>query len=271
MRKPVPPREVAFIDVDGLNIDVEIATRPIARCSMDQCGGHCCRLGAIVSPEEVRTIDALLIRILPLLRPHARRGIRRLGWRFMQDVHEPYADPSKRYKATRVIDGTCVFRMARAEGGCALHALALQDGVRIPDYKPRECVLFPVNDSVDGIVHMHTWKGYPCTEVQITHKPAYQTLQTELTILLGITGYQKLTDGIAALEATDVRLKPIPFSDPEPRPRGRPPKRQPHCHPAAAASKHRQTVPSCTPGIQPDTESDPLFGQPPLKPPNKVV
>jgi hypothetical protein len=211
------------IPVNGIEIGAEVVARPVSPCSMGDCCGLCCRFGAIVDDAEQARIDQILPRLLPRLRPDARQAIRRWGWAFRQEVHERYADPDRRYRATRVAGGLCVFALDRETGGCALHQLALEDGVPVQHYKPRECVLFPLSDVVRGRLHLHRWPGYPCTTESRAAAPAYRTLAYELRLVLGDEGYAALEASVEALSQAGVTFELEPYDDPAPVPRGRRP------------------------------------------------
>ena len=159
---------------------------------MGACGGQCCRFGALIDAREQARIAPLVPRIAPRLRPAARRVLRRNGWHFRQPVRERYVDANQPLSATRVADGLCVFVLDQEAGGCALHQLALEDNVPIEHYKPLECLLFPLNDVVRGVVHLHQWEGYPCTARSPNLQPAFRTLKRELSLILGDEGYEAL-------------------------------------------------------------------------------
>lgn len=217
-KKPCTSIEVAHVDVGA-----DLVTRQVAPCSMLKCKGQCCRFGAMVELTQARQIDQLLPRLLPLMRPEARRVVRRLGWSFRGTVQERYAHTLRAHTASRVVQDRCVFVQDQEHGGCLLHALALEDNVPVLQYKPPECVLFPLNGVQDGQLHVHTWQGYPCTTDHPSHPAAYESLSHELQIVLGDAGYQTLKSQIDALKAEGIPFESDVPPDPPPVSRGRPP------------------------------------------------
>ena len=98
------------------------------------CEGVCCRDGRPpVYPEEARRIDEHLHRILPLLRPEARKVVAAEGYL------------SRRRKAgqtlVRVAAGWCVF----FNQGCTLHRLGAAEGAAFR-YKPWALRRLPVGE-----------------------------------------------------------------------------------------------------------------------------
>lgn len=224
---PAPARRTcASVQIGETRVGTDIARRRLAPCSIHACRGQCCRFGAVVELSQAREIDALLPRLLPLIRPEARRLVGRLGWSFKGTVKERYASGETLQTASRVVRDRCVFVMDQEAGGCALHALALQDGVEITRYKPRECVLFPLNGLREGELHVHTWAGYPCTEESEHHAAALHTLQDELSLALGSEGYLALRETLEALEREGIFFEPELPPDPPPVARGRPPSKR---------------------------------------------
>ncbi|MBI4905986.1 MAG: DUF3109 family protein [Acidobacteria bacterium] len=101
------------------------------------CDGICCHNGRPpVYPEERDRIDAVLPRILPLMRSSARKLVERDGYF------------SRRMKAgqpsLRVDAGWCVF----FNHGCVLHKLGIEEGDPFR-YKPCICSLFPLDRRAD--------------------------------------------------------------------------------------------------------------------------
>jgi Fe-S-cluster containining protein len=110
------------------------------------CDGKCCQNGRpSVSPPEQKTIQKVLKRTLPLLRPAARKLIERSGWL------------SKRTKLkqpmVRVVDQYCVF----FNEGCTLHKVGAEDGAAY-QYKPVQCALFPLEPTGQpGEYYVRQW------------------------------------------------------------------------------------------------------------------
>lgn len=217
------PKSCASVQVGETRVGTDVVRRRLAPCSLEACRGQCCRFGAVVELSQAQVIEALLPRLLPLIRPEARRLVRRLGWSFKGTVRERYAAGETLQTASRVVRDRCVFVMDQEAGGCALHALALEDGVEVTRYKPRECVLFPLNGMREGELYVHTWAGYPCTADAASHPTALHTLQDELSLALGAEGYARLRETLEALEREGIIFEPNLPPDPPPVARGRPP------------------------------------------------
>jgi hypothetical protein len=119
--KPEPPK-------------VEVANLATAHfdCVYPTCGGICCMNGRpAVEVAEQATIRANLPRLLPLLRPHARRLVEKSG--FLSDQEKDGLPTLK------VSQGWCAFW----NDGCVLHQLGASEGDRFK-YKPWRCALFPL-------------------------------------------------------------------------------------------------------------------------------
>lgn len=216
------PPVVEQLRVSSHVVGADLVSRRLAPCSMHECGGRCCRFGAIVTLTQAERITGLVPRLLPLLRPSARRLVHRLGWSFKGTVQERYAETQEPHTASRVVEERCVFVMDAHKGGCALHALAMEDAVPVHTYKPLECVLFPLNGVVDGRVHVHGWSGYPCTHDAREHLPAYEVLKEELELMMGSDAYSELVKQIETLRAEGIEFIPAVRPDPSPVARGRP-------------------------------------------------
>src|SRR5579872_7004666 len=102
------------------------------------CEGICCKNGRpSVDRDEQKAIAKVIARVLPHLRPEARKLIEKEGFL------------SKRTKLgnpmLRVVDGWCVF----FNRGCTLHKVGVSDGDAY-QYKPVQCALFPLERGEDG-------------------------------------------------------------------------------------------------------------------------
>jgi Fe-S-cluster containining protein len=142
------------------------------------CEGLCCRNGRPpVYPEEERSIDAVLLRIVPTLRPEARVMLEKSGYL------------SRRRKAAqrmlRVVGGWCVF----FNQGCTLHRLGASEGAAFR-YKPAACSLFPLTrDDRGWYVRQMGYKGeiwdLPCLNPDSTRVPATESLVQEIAMAAG--------------------------------------------------------------------------------------
>lgn len=173
----------------------------------------CCSHGAFwADAEDEQRVTAAAARLKAKHWQHARTG-RALG---IAELDELEGEPAGR---TRTVDGACVFlnRPGFAGGeGCALHALALREGVHPLERKPDVCWQLPVRRTQEhverpdgttvlvssigefdrrgwgeGGADLHWW----CTSSPAAHvspDPLYLTYRAELTALLGLAAYDAL-------------------------------------------------------------------------------
>lgn len=140
------------------------------------CDGICCKNGRpSVDPSEQAAIEKVLKRVLPHVRPQARKLIESAG--FLSN-RSKLGQPM-----LRVVDGWCVFFNA----GCTLHKVGMQDGEAY-QYKPSQCALFPLERGADGEWYVRQW-GYQgeawdlfCLNPQQSDKPAVESLAEELAL-----------------------------------------------------------------------------------------
>jgi hypothetical protein len=145
-------------------------------CSFGRgCDGVCCRNGrpSVDAAEAVR-ITALLPRVLPRLRPEARKLVEAEG--FLSN-RKKLGQPM-----LRVAGGWCVLFNA----GCTLHGVGAEDGDPLA-YKPSQCALFPLEKG-DAGWYVRQW-GYEgeqwdlfCLNPANTARPARETLAGELAL-----------------------------------------------------------------------------------------
>jgi hypothetical protein len=140
------------------------------------CDGICCRNGRPpVYPDESERIGANLKKILPALRPEARRIIEKEGFL------------SRRHKAgqpmLRVLDRWCIF----FNRGCVLHKIGAAEGDKFR-YKPAVCALFPLTKDQDDrwYVRQKGFKGEIwdlfCLDPQSTTVRAVDSSREEIAL-----------------------------------------------------------------------------------------
>lgn len=100
------------------------------------CNDGCCDHGVDVSVVERDRILARADELEP------RLGVSRDAW-FTAGVNADADFPGGASTRTAIVNGTCVFRLARARG-CALHAFALERDEDYHGIKPMVSSLFPV-------------------------------------------------------------------------------------------------------------------------------
>ncbi len=140
------------------------------------CDGICCQAGRPpVYPEEKERIDANLAKILPELRPEARKTIEKKGY-LSSRTHAGQA-------MMRNQGGWCVF----FNQGCVLHKLGAMEGDKYL-YKPVACSLFPLQkDERDRwYVRQKGYKGEKwdifCLDPNASPMPAREALEAELEL-----------------------------------------------------------------------------------------
>lgn len=149
------------------------------------CEGLCCRNGRPgLFDDERKRILKNLRRILPLLRPAARRLIEKNGIVTRRKREGLPLAP--------VVDGWCVF----FNEGCVLHKLGAEEGDKFR-YKPIQCSLFPLLPDGEGnwYVRQHGYKNEPwdlfCLSPTNSKVPAVESLQEEMALAATLTRYSK--------------------------------------------------------------------------------
>jgi hypothetical protein len=140
------------------------------------CEGICCRDGRPgLRQEEKRRIERRLQKILPLLRPEARKLVQKHGIVTRRTREGLPLVP--------VIQGWCVF----FNQGCVLHRLGEEEGDKFR-YKPVQCSLFPLLPDDDGTwyVRQQGYKNEPwnlfCLAPGNSTVPAVQSLREEIAL-----------------------------------------------------------------------------------------
>ncbi|MCE9562572.1 MAG: DUF3109 family protein [Planctomycetes bacterium] len=139
------------------------------------CEGICCKNGRpSVDPTEQETINAVMPRALPLLRPEARKVVEAEG---ILSNRTKLGQPM-----LRVVGGWCVL----FNGGCVLHKIGTEDGDAY-QYKPTQCALFPLEKGDDGwYVRQHGYQGEKwdlfCLNPKESKRSAVESLAGELEL-----------------------------------------------------------------------------------------
>lgn len=158
-----------------------------------ELGQGCCSVGAELLEGESVLIGALGASLDP-----AR-------FQFVSQAAEGgvFADGQRR--ATRVVDGACIFlnRPGFAGGeGCALHLAALDEGESPIDWKPAVCWQLPLKVEVgdDGVRRLRAWRtldwgdepmAWCCTDpsadpsAYVGSEPAASALSDEIRAMVG--------------------------------------------------------------------------------------
>jgi hypothetical protein len=181
-----------------------------------QASTGCCNHGAYFSDrDDEKRVRKFAEQLTPDDWQLYAKGHKNRKLRFSERVED---DEEKRRK-TRVLDGACIF--ANREGhpggiGCALHGLALRNGMNPLETKPEVCWQLPVRreqewvDRIDGTRilrstlaefdrrgwgeggHDLDWYCTSSPEAHIGGEPMYESYAPELTALVGALAYQEL-------------------------------------------------------------------------------
>ncbi|GAA1373821.1 hypothetical protein [Luteococcus sanguinis] len=193
----------------------------------------CCVLGAHFSePADEQRVALAVERLTPRTWQHHADGAE--GWAVDEPDEDvaPGDDPARK---TRVVDGACIF--ANRPGfpggaGCALHGLALREGMSPIETKPDVCWQLPVRrtyrhaERADGTpwleitIGEYTREGWGaggadldwyCTSNSMAHvgfRPLYLACADELTELMGPAAYAELARLAADFRDAQLGLHP---------------------------------------------------------------
>jgi hypothetical protein len=144
------------------------------------CDGVCCSNGRpSVTPAEQARIAAVLPRVLPLLRPDARRLIEEAG---VVSNRRKLGQPM-----VRVSGGWCVF----FNKGCTLHTVGAEDGAAF-QYKPTQCALVPLEPDDAGGWYVRQWGHHGeqwdlfCLNARASPRPAAESLAGEIALAAAV-------------------------------------------------------------------------------------
>jgi hypothetical protein len=192
----------------------------------------CCSLGAyFFDKDDKKRVMKAAKRLTPEL------------WQFYRQKGLTERDEQGAHK-TRVVDGACVFlnRPGFSGGvGCALHLLAVKEGVHFLETKPDVCwqlairqtdewVIRPDGEAVLvvsigefdrrgwGVGSDFDWYCSDNTEAHVARKPVYVSSGPELCALMGVDAYDELVKMCEARMAEKRPVAPHP-ADPPGRPR----------------------------------------------------
>lgn len=140
------------------------------------CDGVCCQNGRPgVYPDEAERITGALPRLLPELRPAARKLVEKHGFLSNRTRHG--------LPMLRVVEGWCVF----FHQGCVLHKAGAAEGDKYR-YKPAPCALFPLARRDNGDWYVRQW-GFEreewdlfCLDPNASPVPASGSLRDEVAL-----------------------------------------------------------------------------------------
>ncbi|MGJ9413304.1 hypothetical protein ACHAAC_11415 [Aeromicrobium sp. CF4.19] len=171
----------------------------------------CCTLGAhFADDDDHERVAAAVERLTPERWERHDEGTGDEGWTETDDDDE---------LKTRAVDGACIFHNSRGFAGgygCALHGLALAEGVEPLTLKPDVCWQLPLRrqfrdvERGDGTSYQEVqigeytragwgpggadldWYCSSNTEAHVAPEPLYLTNRAELVALMGEAGYAEL-------------------------------------------------------------------------------
>ncbi|MEZ5154470.1 hypothetical protein, partial [Rhodococcus zopfii] len=186
--------------------------------SADMPDAGCCTLGAHFSDKDDRKrVARWAARLTPA------------DWQYHEVGAEKgivTKDPEGS-KQTRVVDGACLFlNRADFDGptGCALHALAIREGVSPVETKPDVCWQLPIRRTFDNVErpdgttilvvgigeydrrgwgpggHDLNWYCSSNTEAHVASEPVYKTERDGLIELMGRPAYDTLVEACETRE-----------------------------------------------------------------------
>lgn len=193
----------------------------------------CCSLGAhFADRDDERRVKRAAERLTPETWQYHKQGNRPGGMVSRDEDGE---------RQTRVVDGACVFlnRPGFAGGaGCALHSLALREGVHPLTTKPDVCWQLPIRRTYDNVVradetevlvvsigeydrrgwgpggHDLHWWCTGNTEAHDAPEPVYRSYAAELIELMGEKAYAVLVRLCEERDASRQPLAPHPADPP---------------------------------------------------------
>ncbi|EFQ83314.1 hypothetical protein HMPREF0063_11587 [Aeromicrobium marinum DSM 15272] len=192
----------------------------------------CCTLGAhFADDDDVERVRGFVEQLTPQQWERHAEGTAH-GWTETDDDGDA---------KTRAVDGACIFHNSREfDGGygCALHGLALAEGLEPHTVKPDVCWQLPMRrqfrevDPGDGQTYTEVeigeyvrsgwgpgghdldWYCSSNTEAHVALEPVWVAHRAELTALMGPAGYAELDRHCSAFEAAGT---PVPHPASAPR------------------------------------------------------
>ncbi|NLG56378.1 MAG: hypothetical protein GX542_12170 [Rhodococcus sp.] len=180
----------------------------------DRPDDGCCSHGAFLSDEEdVEKLNAAVKLLTPDIWQFMKKGLGKKGYIEEDELDDEPALKTRRYK------GACIFLNRPGwEGGegCALHTMALRDGIEPLDVKPEVCWQLPIRrveewvERPDGVEILKTtiteydrrgwgeggedlhWYCSGSPDAHVGTRPVWQSYAPELTELLGEAVYDEL-------------------------------------------------------------------------------
>lgn len=181
--------------VEGKIVSSDLFSRKFV-CNLSKCKGACCwegDYGAPVTQDEIKNIEQILDKIMPLLNSESANVVERNG----------VAPWSKLYKGNvtpLLKDGSCAFLVR--ENGIAQCAFEKAYERGLTDFrKPVSCHLYPVRISVNTTSKMESlnydeWEicSAACSLGEELEVPVFRFVQAALIRKYGQSFYDQLED-----------------------------------------------------------------------------
>jgi hypothetical protein len=164
-----------------------------------------------------------------------RKYVEQLTPEMWQRKDDQWIEKEDGERKTRVVDGGCIFANDpdfEGGAGCALHLLAMQEGISHIETKPEVCWQVPIRrtydnfelaDGTDQLVivigeydrrtwgeggHDFDWWCTGATEAHVGFEPLYKYAHDELVELMGQAAYDKLAELCDAREVVK-QVRPL--------------------------------------------------------------
>jgi hypothetical protein len=185
--------------INGLKVDPRLLeARPLRRCRLEECQGHCCGGGAFIRLAERDTVLARPELFQPYL-PAVRRDPR--AW-FTNEIEPDDDHPAGGQGVWTAVmddpshpfDSCCMF--LRPDRKCALQMTGIAEG-NPWQYKPFYCALHPLTYDqhwlmFDDANPMFQLGGSCCRPSGGDSIPLYRLFADEVKLVLGESGYKQL-------------------------------------------------------------------------------
>lgn len=181
-----------LLELDDKILNVDILKEKFT-CNLDKCKGACCvegTDGAPLSNEEVKTIQIILPKVKPYMRPEAIEYVDEMGVSYLDWENEP---------VTQIINGKeCVFVYFDDKG---IAKCAIEKGYENGDYdykKPVSCHLYPIRiKKYDKFTALNYHQWDICEDArdfgQETNLSVFEFLKEPLISRFGEEFYRELT------------------------------------------------------------------------------
>jgi len=202
MPKPAPGKHSARGSRKIVDIDIASLCSVTHDCTGCRAGKACCcsTYEVCVTAAEMRRI----IRIMPEVVKFCSHLAADDGYDNVFELVEPGL-----YAIDTTEDGLCLFAYAAERTiRCALHSVALERGIPLPDVKPKSCLLWPMtfSDGVEALSLTEDALLFHCNAPRQKRTTTLSSHFTETIELVYGEGCGRLVEQAAAKGAKKLRL-----------------------------------------------------------------